>query len=198
MRRRAAALSVVPYAQERTDAHKNIALSYALFKFANFVMPYYASFWNDTLHNLGLEVDNSNVDPTSPVGVGNLAGPPALLAGSAVGCFSTLLGLPALAPGRVPVLRTGLALLHAFKAAMPCALRVGGCGLAVHGRCKSARPCDPFSGNVQAAQRRSCSPSVAWLSAETALGMRELLKHAGARQAWLSTRLRLAFIAEQE
>ena len=90
MRRRAAALSVVPYAQERTDAHKNIALSYALFKFANFVMPYYASFWNDTLHNLGLEVDNSNVDPTSPVGVGNLAGPPALLAGSAVGCFSNL------------------------------------------------------------------------------------------------------------
>ena len=69
----------VPCAQEHTDAHKNIALSYALFKFANFMMPYYASFWNDTMHNVGLEVDNSNVDPTSPVGVGNLAGPPGRL-----------------------------------------------------------------------------------------------------------------------
>ena len=40
------------------------------------MMPYYATTWNDTMSNLKLEVDNDNVDPTSPVGIGNLAGPP--------------------------------------------------------------------------------------------------------------------------
>ena len=56
--------------------NKNIALSYAMFKYANFMMPYYATAWNDTMKNLNLEIDNDNVDPTSPIGVGNLAGVP--------------------------------------------------------------------------------------------------------------------------
>ena len=41
---------------------------------ANFLMPYYAEYWGDTMKNLKLEIDNDNVDPSTPVGIGNLAG----------------------------------------------------------------------------------------------------------------------------
>jgi hypothetical protein len=44
------------------------------YKYAKFVMPYYLSYWQDTMKNLMLEIDDDNVDPDSPVGVGNLAG----------------------------------------------------------------------------------------------------------------------------
>ena len=60
--------------QEHTIVHQNTALSYACFKVANFLMPYYAEFWNDTMKNLELHVDSNNVDPADPIGVGNLAG----------------------------------------------------------------------------------------------------------------------------
>ena len=53
------------------------------------MMPYYATAWNDTMKNLNLEIDNDNVDPTSPVGVGNLAGPPKPLQMSGKGCSAT-------------------------------------------------------------------------------------------------------------
>lgn len=60
--------------QERNDYYKNKALSYASYKYANFMMPYYASFWADTMKNLELEIDDNNVDPSTPAGIGNLAG----------------------------------------------------------------------------------------------------------------------------
>ena len=63
-----------PCTQEHNDINKNTALSYAAYRTCIFLMPYYASYWNDTMKNLALPVDTDNVDPTDPVGIGNLAG----------------------------------------------------------------------------------------------------------------------------
>ena len=60
--------------QEHNVVNKNIALSYAVYKYLNFVMPWAAQYWADTMKDLELQIDNNNVDPSSPVGIGNLAG----------------------------------------------------------------------------------------------------------------------------
>ena len=108
-------------AQEHKEYYKNIALSYAAYKFSNFMMPYYATTWNDTMHNLGLEIDNNNVDPTSPIGIGNLAGPPQGLQGWAAPdlhhCAASLRGL-------VPVL--GFPSPHLVSGSRRCSAQGGG------------------------------------------------------------------------
>jgi hypothetical protein len=45
-----------------------------MYRYASFMMPYYQGYWDETMEKLKLEVDIDNVDPTSPIGIGNLAG----------------------------------------------------------------------------------------------------------------------------
>lgn len=39
-----------------------------------FMMPLYEGYWRETMAKVKFEVDTDNVDPTSPIGIGNLAG----------------------------------------------------------------------------------------------------------------------------
>lgn len=59
---------------ENSDSERNIAIMYASHKVLSSLMPQYAEDWNDMLMSIGLDPYDVSTDPSSPVGVGNLAG----------------------------------------------------------------------------------------------------------------------------
>ena len=56
------------------DSNRNIAIMYASHKVLYSLMPQFAEDWDNMLINLGLDPNDNSEDPTSPIGVGNIAG----------------------------------------------------------------------------------------------------------------------------
>jgi hypothetical protein len=59
---------------ERTDANRNVAILYASFRMLNSLYPSYRANWRAMLSRVGLDPDNASVNPTTAIGLGNLAG----------------------------------------------------------------------------------------------------------------------------
>lgn len=59
---------------ERTDYHRNVAILHASFHVLNSLYPTYAANWRAMLQAAGVDPDDTSLDPTSPVGIGNIAG----------------------------------------------------------------------------------------------------------------------------
>lgn len=59
---------------ERNDANRNVAILYASQHVLISLYPERTEQWRDLLVSVGLDPDDDSVDPTSPVGIGNLAG----------------------------------------------------------------------------------------------------------------------------
>lgn len=60
--------------QERTDANRNVAIFYASLHVLNSLYPTYSEMWRTMLSDVGLDPDDNSEDPTTPVGIGNIAG----------------------------------------------------------------------------------------------------------------------------
>lgn len=60
--------------EERTDANRNVAILYASRHVLDSLYPAHAGQWRGMLADLGLDADDASVDPTTPEGIGNLAG----------------------------------------------------------------------------------------------------------------------------
>ncbi|MFR9776109.1 vanadium-dependent haloperoxidase [Micromonospora sp. MS34] len=63
-----------PRAEATTNRNKNIAILYASFHVFNSLMPHYAQTWREMLQSVGLDPADDSTDPSTPVGIGNLAG----------------------------------------------------------------------------------------------------------------------------
>jgi hypothetical protein len=61
-------------ANEATNANRNIAILYASFHLLNSLMPRNHADWRAMLESVGLDPDDGSEDPTTAVGIGNLAG----------------------------------------------------------------------------------------------------------------------------
>jgi hypothetical protein len=59
---------------ERTDANRNVAILHASLHVLKSLYPTYATHWRAMLISVGLNPDDTSVDPTTPVGIGNIAG----------------------------------------------------------------------------------------------------------------------------
>ncbi len=59
---------------ERTDANRNVAILHATLHVLNSLYPSHSDNWRAMLAGVGLDPDNASLDPTSPIGIGNLAG----------------------------------------------------------------------------------------------------------------------------
>lgn len=59
---------------ERTDKNRNIAMLYASYHIYKSLMPNSTMVWKRMLSDVGLDPDDQSLDPTSPIGIGNLAG----------------------------------------------------------------------------------------------------------------------------
>lgn len=59
---------------ERTDAHRNVAIFHATFHILSSLYPAHTATWRSMLTGVGLDPDDASLDPTTPVGIGNLAG----------------------------------------------------------------------------------------------------------------------------
>ncbi|MEV1143947.1 vanadium-dependent haloperoxidase [Micromonospora sp. NPDC049799] len=63
-----------PRAEAATNRYKNIAILYASFRVFNSLMPQFAKTWREMLQSVGLDPADDSTDPSTPVGIGNLAG----------------------------------------------------------------------------------------------------------------------------
>jgi hypothetical protein len=63
-----------PASESQTLFHRNVALLYASYHVLNSLLPEYNQRWRNMLMSVGLDPDDDSLDPTSPVGIGNLAG----------------------------------------------------------------------------------------------------------------------------
>lgn len=63
-----------PRAEAETNRNKNIAILYASFRVFNSIFPSYAQTWREMLQSVGLDPADDSADPSTPVGIGNLAG----------------------------------------------------------------------------------------------------------------------------
>jgi len=63
-----------PRAEAATNRNKNIAILYASFRVFNSLMPQFAQTWREMLQSVGLDPADNSTDPSTPVGIGNLAG----------------------------------------------------------------------------------------------------------------------------
>ena len=61
-------------ANEATNANRNIAILYASYHLLNSLMPRNHADWRAMLESVGLDPDDGSEDPTTAVGIGNLAG----------------------------------------------------------------------------------------------------------------------------
>ncbi|MEY2982951.1 MAG: hypothetical protein RL562_3178 [Planctomycetota bacterium] len=61
-------------AAERTDRNRNIAIFHASYHLLNSLYPTERTAWRDLLLGVGLNPDDPSIDPSSPVGIGNIAG----------------------------------------------------------------------------------------------------------------------------
>jgi hypothetical protein len=63
-----------PAAESATNRRKNIAMFHASFHALNSLLPRFADNWRAMLTSVGLDPDDTSVDPTTAVGIGNVAG----------------------------------------------------------------------------------------------------------------------------
>ena len=63
-----------PASESTTNANINVALIYASYRVLNSLLPTHSQTWRDMLTNVGLDPDDNSVDPTTAIGLGNLAG----------------------------------------------------------------------------------------------------------------------------
>lgn len=63
-----------PTVERETNRQRNIALVYASYRVLNSVLPDHAADWRDMVVSAGLDPDDSGIDTTTPVGIGNVAG----------------------------------------------------------------------------------------------------------------------------
>ncbi len=63
-----------PAEESATNRNPNIALLYASYHVFMSLLPNQEQTWRDMLLNLGLDPDDDSKDPTTPIGLGNLAG----------------------------------------------------------------------------------------------------------------------------
>ncbi len=59
---------------EQTDENRNIAILYASMKVLSAILPNRIDTWQSMLRDVGLDPLNDSLDPTSPIGIGNIAG----------------------------------------------------------------------------------------------------------------------------
>lgn len=59
---------------ERTDENRNTAIMYASYRVFMSLFPKRQSVWREMLEEVGLDPDDNSVDPTTPIGIGNIAG----------------------------------------------------------------------------------------------------------------------------
>jgi len=60
--------------EERTDTNRNIAIFYASKHMLDSLFPGYTDSWSQMLIDVGLDPEDASLDPTTPIGIGNLAG----------------------------------------------------------------------------------------------------------------------------
>jgi hypothetical protein len=63
-----------PAVEGVTNRNKNIALIFASYRVLNSLLPQYASDWKAMVQSVGLNPNNTSQDPTTPIGIGNVAG----------------------------------------------------------------------------------------------------------------------------
>lgn len=63
-----------PDTESATNLNKNIAIFYATFRALNSLLPNHAADWRNMLMSVGLDPDDNQTDPTTAIGIGNLAG----------------------------------------------------------------------------------------------------------------------------
>jgi hypothetical protein len=63
-----------PPSERATNRQRNIAMLYASYVVLNGLLPKYRAQWRDMLSKVGLDPDDPNRDPASPVGIGTRAG----------------------------------------------------------------------------------------------------------------------------
>jgi hypothetical protein len=61
-------------AEETTTKNKNIALLYSSYHILNSLFPQYSNDWRNMLTSVGLDPNDTTLDTSSPVGIGNVAG----------------------------------------------------------------------------------------------------------------------------
>lgn len=59
---------------EQTDENRNIAILYASLKVLSAILPDRIDTWQTMLTDVGLDPLNNSLDPTTPIGIGNIAG----------------------------------------------------------------------------------------------------------------------------
>ena len=59
---------------EATPRNINIAITYSVYRVMNAFLPRRMDVWRKIVEDLGLDPDDNSMDPTTPVGIGNLAG----------------------------------------------------------------------------------------------------------------------------
>ena len=59
---------------ERTDANRNVAILHASYRMLMSLYPEYEDVWRGQLTGVGLDPDDDSTDPTTAVGIGNVAG----------------------------------------------------------------------------------------------------------------------------
>jgi hypothetical protein len=59
---------------EQTDENRNIAILYASLKVLSAILPNRIDTWQTMLTDVGLDPLNGSLDPTTPIGIGNIAG----------------------------------------------------------------------------------------------------------------------------
>jgi hypothetical protein len=63
-----------PASESVTNRNKNIAILYASYQILNGLLPNQNAAWRNMLSSVGLNPDDTSEDPTTPVGIGNIAG----------------------------------------------------------------------------------------------------------------------------
>ena len=63
-----------PASERATNRQRNIAIFYASYRVLNGLLPQFEAQWREMLSGVGLDPDDPNRDPTSPVGIGTRAG----------------------------------------------------------------------------------------------------------------------------
>jgi hypothetical protein len=63
-----------PASESATNRNMNIAMIYASYHVLNSLLPNHNAEWRAILESVGLNPDDNSEDPTTPVGIGNLAG----------------------------------------------------------------------------------------------------------------------------